>query len=392
MIEFEQLGCTDELRREFEEACAALPAPAGKLVLGRVTSLDRHLPAVVCAGSDVEGEGERRCELAAAIKKSGDSQVAVGDWVVVDAAPGHEHPVICRILKRRGCLKRVKRVGREGQTQVQVLASGVDRVFVCQSLSGAGVDAGLLVRQMAAVRGCGAECSFVFTKADVAGEEAARAALAQAAAVMPDVEALASPACAAGAAGVADAGGTADAGGAVGGEAGRGGADGGVPGASAVPDDAAFAASSNGGNADESLSYRLEPVTKRLRDACPPGSTALFLGESGVGKSTLVNALVGANAQQTGEVRARDDKGRHTTVARRMLCVPGGGVVIDAPGLRTLQILDLDESLRRAFPDIARLAYGCRFSDCTHTHEPGCAVRGAVPDARLAAYLRLALS
>ena len=348
MIEFGQLGCTDELRREFEEACAASPATARELVLGRVTSLDRSLPAVVCDGGD-GGSGEQRCELAAAIKKSDDSQVAVGDWVVVDAAPSHEHPVICRILERRGCLKRVKRVGREGQTQVQVLASGVDHVFVCQSLSGAGVDANLLVRQMAAVRGCGAECSFVFTKADIAGEEAAGATLEQVAAIMPDVEALASPApCAAGSAGA--------------------------------------------GGADGAFARGMRPVVERLRDACPPGSTALFLGESGVGKSTLVNALVGADAQQTGEVRARDDKGRHTTVARRMLPVPDGGVVIDAPGLRTLQILDLDESLRRAFPDIARLARTCRFSDCTHTHEPGCAVRGTVSDARLAAYLRLARS
>ncbi len=345
MIAFEQLGCTDGVRRDFEEALAALPAPAGAHALGRVTSLDRSLPAVVC-----EGCGPRRCELAASIKKSGDSQVAVGDWVVLDVAPGHEHPVICRILKRRGCLSRVKRVGREGQTQVQVLAAGVDHVFVCQSLAGAGVDVALLVRQMAAVRGCGAECSFVFTKADLAGADAANAALAQARAVMPDVETLASPARAM--TGTSDAPDAADA-----------------PG---VPD------------------AGLRPVVERLRALCPPGATALFLGESGVGKSTLVNALVGADAQQTGEVRARDGKGRHTTVARRMLAVPGGGAVIDAPGLRTLQILDVDESLRRGFPDIARLARSCRFADCTHTHEPGCAVRAGVADARLAAYLRLA--
>ncbi len=360
MIAFEQLGCTDGVRRDFEEALAALPAPAGAHALGRVISLDRSLPAVVC-----EGCGPRRCELAASIKKSGDSQVAVGDWVVLDVAPGHEHPVICRILKRRGCLSRVKRVGREGQTQVQVLAAGVDHVFVCQSLAGAGVDVALLVRQMAAVRGCGAECSFVFTKADLVGADAADAALAQARAVMPDVEALASPACVA--PGTSDAGDAADAVGAP-----DAGDAAGAPDTPGAPD------------------AGLRPVVERLRALCPPGATALFLGESGVGKSTLVNALVGADAQQTGEVRARDGKGRHTTVARRMLAVPGGGAVIDAPGLRTLQILDVDESLRRGFPDIARLARSCRFADCTHTHEPGCAVRAGVADARMSAYLRLA--
>ena len=134
----------------------------------------------------------------------------------------------------------------------------------------------------------------------------------------------------------------------------------------------------------------MRPVVEHLRRLCPPGSTALFLGESGVGKSTLANALVGAQAQQTGVVRARDDKGRHTTVARRMLAVPDGGVVVDAPGLRTLQVLDAAAALRAGFPDIAALAPACRFRDCTHGSEPGCAVRGAVVDARLAAYVRLA--
>ena len=120
-----------------------------------------------------------------------------------------------------------------------------------------------------------------------------------------------------------------------------------------------------------------------------PGRSALLLGESGVGKSTLVNALLGEDALATSEVRASDDRGRHTTVARRICPVPGGGLVIDAPGLRTLQLLDVERSLAAAFPDVLELAAGCRFSDCSHTHEPGCAVRDAVHPVRLAAFLAL---
>ena len=124
----------------------------------------------------------------------------------------------------------------------------------------------------------------------------------------------------------------------------------------------------------------------RVRDLIAPATTGLLLGESGVGKSSLVNALVGSKAADVGCVRESDDRGRHTTVARRMLEVPGAGLIIDAPGLRTLQILDMDASLKRAFPDIANAAGACKFRDCSHNDEPGCAVREEVPAARLAAW------
>jgi ribosome biogenesis GTPase len=118
------------------------------------------------------------------------------------------------------------------------------------------------------------------------------------------------------------------------------------------------------------------------------GRTLALLGSSGVGKSTIVNALLGAEAQAVSEVRAGDDKGRHTTSSRELFPLAGGGCIIDTPGMRELQLWDAD--LAQAFPEIAELAKSCRFGDCTHDHEPGCAVRDAVDPARLASWLKLA--
>ena len=121
----------------------------------------------------------------------------------------------------------------------------------------------------------------------------------------------------------------------------------------------------------------------------------MILGESGAGKSTLLNALLGQDALATGAVRERDDAGRHTTVARMMVKVPGAGVICDAPGLRSLPLVGHERGLALAFPEIAELAGECRFRDCTHGSEPGCAVRaagraGELDEVRLQAYLALA--
>jgi ribosome biogenesis GTPase len=108
------------------------------------------------------------------------------------------------------------------------------------------------------------------------------------------------------------------------------------------------------------------------------GRTLAFIGASGVGKSTLVNALLGADVQATAPIRARDGKGRHTTTARELFLLPGGGVLVDTPGLRSLGMWRSDEGIAAAFADIEELARACRFSNCTHDREPGCAVVAAV--------------
>ena len=121
--------------------------------------------------------------------------------------------------------------------------------------------------------------------------------------------------------------------------------------------------------------------------------TGVLLGSSGVGKSTLINALLGEGRLATGEVRS-DGRGRHTTSHRELLVLPEGGVLIDTPGLRELQLWETDGGLDKAFADIAELVTRCKFSDCAHDTEPGCAVREALADGTLPAdrwesYLKL---
>lgn len=115
-----------------------------------------------------------------------------------------------------------------------------------------------------------------------------------------------------------------------------------------------------------------------LKQYLARGSTTAFLGSSGAGKSALINALIGAQVQQTGEVRPDDRMGRHTTTRRELFLLPGGGMVIDTPGMREIQLWAGEDDLQGTFHDIELLAGQCRFSDCSHTSESGCAVKAAI--------------
>jgi ribosome small subunit-dependent GTPase A len=120
-----------------------------------------------------------------------------------------------------------------------------------------------------------------------------------------------------------------------------------------------------------------------VRALLPIGATGALVGPSGVGKSSLVNALAGGVLADTGRIRESDGRGRHTTTARELHRLPDGGLLVDTPGLRELALYDDEDGVDTAYADVALLAAGCRFRDCGHRGEPGCAVAAAIDDGRL---------
>lgn len=269
------------------------------------------------------GAGEALATLPGRLEAAGDLP-AVGDWVALEPAldPGPGGRATIRaLLPRRTVLSR-KVAG--GRAEEQVLAANVDTVFLVLGLDG-DFNPRRLERLAVLAAASGAEAAVLLTKADLLadlpGELAARVGAARAAA--PELPVL--------------------------------------PVSAAAPDGVA-------------------PVEPYL----VPGRTLALLGSSGVGKSTLVNRLAGSELLRTSAVRPGDDRGRHTTTHRELVRLPGGALLIDSPGLREVQLwLDEPDGVAAGFVDVAALASGCRFRDCTHRQEPGCAVVRAVAEGRL---------
>lgn len=258
-----------------------------------------------------------------------------GDWVALEVG-GEDDDPRCRVvavLPRRSTLVRHR---SRGVARPQVLAANADVVFVAASLDKP-LNPARLDREIVTAWQSGAEPVVVLTKADRAGA---------------DLDTL-----------------TQD----LSKRLGR--------------HHRIVVTSAHDGRGIDQLRAELSTTTR-------PHATAVLFGPSGSGKSTLANALIGRQVAQTRAVRPGDLKGRHTTTNRHLLPVPGGGLLIDTPGLRSMGLWEVGEGLFKAFGDLEQLATGCRFSSCTHTGEPGCAVRDAIVNgeidaARVASWKKL---
>jgi len=267
---------------------------------------------------------ETAAVLAGSFGKDGGDEVPVtGDWVAFSPPAGDGPRVVRALLPRRTILARKAPGSRKSpgiSSRSQTLAANVDTVFIVNALDG-DFSPRRIERFLALAWEGGALPVVVLNKADLC----------------PDLPAAIGSASEA------------------------------APGAEVLP-----------------LSALTGEGVEELRRFLLPGRTTAFLGSSGVGKSTLVNFLLGRERQATGEVREEDGKGRHTTASRELIPLSGGGLLLDTPGLREVG-LEGGEGLAAVFPEIVELSAGCRFRDCSHSGEPGCAVEAGVAEGKVSA-------
>ena len=278
--------------------------------------------------------GNLLCELKGILRKGvKDRSVypVVGDWVLVEAPnakPGQSleggRGLIAKLLKRRNAITRRELARGEGERKAgkeQVLAANVDMALLVTSLN-EDFNIRRLERYLALALDSGAEPVFLLTKTDLVDDKG-KEALELVRGLKQDAKVM------------------------------------------------LLCAPKNKG-------------VKELRLLLGPGVSAVLLGSSGVGKSTLVNALSGDDIMEVAEIREKDGRGRHTTVGRHLMQLASGACLIDSPGLRDLGLRE-DTNVQDAFDDIAQLSSHCRFSDCQHGNEPGCAVTAAIADGSLPA-------